>query len=199
MPKKREQNIRKINPRILILCQGETEPIYFKSIKNDKKLIATVVIKSIKGISKQIVEEAIKIAQKEEKQKNPFSAIWTVCDHDNHKYHKEAFELAKKNNVEIAFSSICFEIWFLLHFEYTCKAFDSGKSLCNYLEKYIKDYDKTNQSYYEKRLKNNTTNAIQNAEKLRLEQKNNNPDEQIFDLNPYTNVDKLVNYLIGQG
>ena len=47
--------------------------------------------------------------------------VWVVFDHDNHPDHSKAFSLAKQiiknKHVNIAFSSIAFEHWILLHYE----------------------------------------------------------------------------------
>ena len=52
-----------------------------------------------------------------------YESTWAVFDKDYHPEHKEAFKLAKQeideNKVNIAFSSISFEQWILLHFEKT--------------------------------------------------------------------------------
>jgi hypothetical protein len=65
-----------------------------------------------------------------------YNEVWTVFDHDNHPARKEAFEVADKEiegiteKVRIAFSSISFEYYLLLHFERIYKAFE--KSECRY-------------------------------------------------------------------
>ena len=56
-----------------------------------------------------------------------FDEVWAVFDHDNHPARKEAFEKAKKvidgKVVKIAFSSIAFEYYLILHFERIHNAF----------------------------------------------------------------------------
>jgi len=65
---------------------------------------------------------------------NTYNEVWAVFDHDNFPAREKAFEESKKEingkKVRIAFSSICFEYYLLLHFEQLYKAFD--KSECRY-------------------------------------------------------------------
>lgn len=57
--------------------------------------------------------------------------VWTVFDHDNHPARKEAFETAENKingtKVQIAFSSISFEYYLLLHFEQINKRFNTSE------------------------------------------------------------------------
>ena len=65
--------------------------------------------------------------------KDGIDEVWTVFDKDRHPKIKEAFEAAEEKVngkcVNIAFSSICFEYFLLIHFEKIYKVFE--KSECN--------------------------------------------------------------------
>lgn len=67
------------------------------------------------------------IEGQEELQDNTFNEVWAVFDHDNHPARKEAFKKAEVlingKQINIAFSSISFEYYLLLHFERINKAF----------------------------------------------------------------------------
>ena len=55
-----------------------------------------------------------------------YSEAWAVFDKDTYieKNHQKAFRIAEETaNLNIAFSSYCFEEWFLLHFELNPKSF----------------------------------------------------------------------------
>ena len=57
-----------------------------------------------------------------------FSEVWVVFDKDDHPYHQQAFEKVRReraihNNLNLAFSSRCFEMYILQHFEYNTQAF----------------------------------------------------------------------------
>lgn len=72
------------------------------------------------------------LAAKEELRTGTFEEVWAVFDHDHHPNRKEAFEQAEERIngqcVQIAFTSICFEYYLLLHFEKIYKSF--AKSEC---------------------------------------------------------------------
>ena len=61
-----------------------------------------------------------------------YDEVWAVYDKDGHPKHKEAYDLALlkigDKIVNIAFSSISFEYWILLHFEENATAFE--RSMC---------------------------------------------------------------------
>ncbi|MBF4515846.1 RloB domain-containing protein [Flavobacterium sp. ANB] len=61
-----------------------------------------------------------------------YDEVWAVYDKDGHASHQEAVELAQNRinnkNVNIAFNSISFEYWILLHFESNPTVFQ--KSMC---------------------------------------------------------------------
>jgi hypothetical protein len=67
-----------------------------------------------------------------------YSEVWAVFDKDGHPNHEEAFNLASTDiagkKVNIAFTSIAFEYWILLHFESNDTAF--VKSMCRQGKEY---------------------------------------------------------------
>ena len=69
--------------------------------------------------------------QNEELKTGTFNEVWTVFDHDNHPARKEANDQAKVivegKKVRIAFSSIAFEYYLLLHFERVYKSFKKSE------------------------------------------------------------------------
>ena len=63
-----------------------------------------------------------------------FSEVWVVFDKDDHPHHPQAFEKVRREraihrNFNLAFSSRCFEMYLLQHFEYNTQAFE--KSECD--------------------------------------------------------------------
>lgn len=80
---------------------------------------------------------------------------------------KKRIQLALKNETDlIRFipSSPCFEIWYLLHFEYTSAYIRSFEELEPRLKKYIPDYEKS--KAYLKKLNGLRTKAVENCRKL---------------------------------
>jgi len=189
--------LRIFKSKVLILCEGLTEKNYFNALKEDlglPKTIAVNVFQSNKVDCKGVVEEAIKKAKKE-----GFEEIFVVFDHDNQAKRDEAFKLAKTKNITVIFSSICFEGWYLLHYKNSTKAFTSEAELEKELKKCagMENYEKNNFKHYSI-LKDKIANAKSNAEKIRLSVIENNDGIEIFNLNPFTNVDELVIYLENQ-
>lgn len=152
-----------------------------------------------------------------------FDEVWAVFDKDGHPKPKEAYELATTviagKTVNIAFSSISFEHWVLLHFEKNntvflkseCKertgenkkSIGCGTGVSNdcYGTKcvigHIKtclylDYEKAMNIYA--KIKTKTELALENAAWLRYQQINNSLP--IWEQNPYTNIDILVKRLL---
>lgn len=189
--------LRELKSKVLILCEGLTEKNCFNALKEDlglPKTISVNVFQSHKVDCKGVVEEAIKKAKRE-----GVETIYVVFDHDNQAKRDEAFKLAANKNIEVIFSSICFEIWYLFHFKNSTKAFASEAELEKELKKCIgmQNYEKNDFKHYSI-LKDKSTFAKLNAGKSRLSVIDNNYGVEIFNLNPFTNVDELVNYLENQ-
>lgn len=188
---------RELKSKILILCEGKTEENYFTAMKEDFRLPKTIgvsVLQSNKVDCKGVVEEAIKKAKREGIEK-----IFVVFDHDNQPKRDEAFKLAIDKNITVIFSSICFEFWYLLHFKNSTKAFASEAELEKELKKYagMENYEKNNFKHYFI-LKDKLIVAKSNAENVRLSVVANNYGVEVFNLNPFTNVDELVLFLESQ-
>lgn len=153
---------------------------------------------------------------------NTYDEVWAIFDKDGHPKHEEAFELANVivggKKVNIAFNSIAFEYWILLHFESNSTAFI--KSMCREAKKPLKcgsnkhhydchgtncvcgrivtqnflDYEEGKKSFNFKKFHPNVNSAIERAILLRKSYiGNTNP---IYKLNPYTDTDRLVYKLL---
>lgn len=188
---------RAFKSKVLILCEGLTEKNYFNAMKEDfclPKTIGVDVFQSAKVDCKGVVEEAIKKAKREGVEK-----IFVVFDHDNQSKRDEAFKLASSKKIKVIFSSICFEAWYLFHFKNSTKAFSSEAELEKELKKCtgMEKYEKNDFKHYSV-LKDKLAIAKSNAENIRLSVVENNYGIEIFNLNPYTNVDELVLFLENQ-
>ena len=191
---------RPIRQRILILCEGEkTEPTYFNSIKSDKMRsnrlsgVRIIIHHTKKNTARELVDEAISLKREAERDKNPYDAIWVAVDKDGYTKHPESFDRARARHINIAFSSVCFEYWILLHFEYTTAAFANCDAVINRLRNHIADYEK-NENYYDI-LRPNTETAITRSDQVKVHWETVG-NGQIWTLNPYTNVGDLVRVLI---
>ncbi|MFI3262094.1 MAG: RloB family protein [Rikenellaceae bacterium] len=140
------------------------------------------------------------------------SEVWAVFDKDGHPSLQEAFEKAEQWGVNIAFSSLSFEQWVLLHYEKSCASFhivacknktksiDCNKiipcinpddeCLCGYIRRnYYHNYSKSDTNIY-RHLRPYLEKAIENSAWLR--NLNNNITSKVYDSNPYCDMDKFV-------
>lgn len=201
MGKGRKRKPRTYKKRVLILCEGETESIYFRGLKASEtfrmKGAIDVQIKSPGKDALNLVKEANKAQTNARKEQNPFDQVWVVFDKDQYNKHQQAFELAFRKNIGIAFSSISFEVWFLLHFERTRRAFLSSREVIDHLKaSHLPDFKKTGQDHF-KRTRDATQKGIANAQWLREQKALDRERENgaIYNLNPYITVDELVSAL----
>ena len=85
---------------------------------------------------------------KEEKEK--YSGKWMIFDYDGHDDFWDAIKFARKNGFQVAFSSMCIEYWFVLHFEnhdgnpIPIKEGSHSKAQIEMINKYIGQYNKKN-------------------------------------------------------
>jgi hypothetical protein len=201
MARKKSKIQRKLNPRVLIFCEGETEKLYLIGLKNSLPRTIRSSLKIIidcpsRSHPKELLEEA-----KNKIISNDFegieSYVWLVCDRDDHKHLKYTFEESKKRNFDIAFSNICIEIWFLLHFQENPALFSNCSEAKSYLRKFIDGYHETFPRIYEK-LKDLESTAIKNSEKLYAMKQGdlkNGIYNYEWELNPYTTMHKLIKFL----
>ncbi len=202
MKKTRRSSFRKPKELIILICEGaKTEINYFQGLfdhnfQNREKYPLKIYQPndySPLGIVNQCVEEIQ--AAKRNKEAIGDISIWAVFDKDLHKNLPEAFQKAYSNNVKVIFSSICFEYWILLHYIKTTRPFINCDELVNFIkQRYDPSYLKRDDHFIN--LMDKIENAIQNNEWLVAQIKRANPSTQIYDLNPYTNVYEIVNYLL---
>ncbi|MBN1765217.1 MAG: RloB domain-containing protein [Sedimentisphaerales bacterium] len=195
------RKIRKRPPNDIVLIVFEskrTEYIYFNSLINDKWKIASITLDCEAGKSpKRVVEKAIslkneRIDKAEISPKIVFDEVWCVIDHEGVNTVKElpiAIEIADKNDIKIALSNPCFELWYLLHFKKKAKNPTCCKEIIYELEKHISEYKK-NKNYIDILFPKLDT-AIKNASVLC------SPEPDIKATRQYTTVYKLVEKLKG--
>ena len=197
-----KSNQRQLFGRVLILCEGDTEKLYFQEIKSslprDKKRGLTIDVDKSKGRDPlSLVTEAIRRKASAKGEGNPYKEIWVVFDHDNFPNRELAIKKAKTANLQIAFSSINIEVWFIFHFEYKLKVFLNGDEVKKYFaEKYLKGYQPGRTKVYEQ-IQSKTNTAIANAERLK-EAKKEEIESGVLEtnLNPYLTIDALVKFLL---
>lgn len=190
-------NTREEIPAILIVCEGaKTEPNYFGEFR-----IPTMKVEVV-GTGRNtvsLVNETIKL-----KSKSKYHQVWCVFDKDSFsvKQFNDAVQLAKSENISVAYSNESFELWYILHFMYLesqinreayiiklTKIFEE-KSSKKEPPLFPKEYKKNDPNMYTL-LKQYQKTALKNAEKLAKQytsEFNPSPATQF----PVTYVYKLV-------
>ena len=186
---------RETIPTFLIVCEGEkTEPNYFRSFPISTRPEITIVGAGCETIA--VVNKAIELMTERAKTR-AFDRVWCVFDRDPSRVNNtaqrfnEALRLAKKEDIEVAYSNECFELWYLLHFHF----YDTAVPRSDYYKKLTTllkyDYAKNSDDMYAK-LEDKQPQAIKHARKLLASY---DPNHQPESDNPATTVHLLVEEL----
>lgn len=133
---------RPLKMHFYVFCEGKnTEPDYLRDYKEEHKAITTLKVFKEQGKPEAIVREACehkgRLSKEERALPNEF---WVVFDRDNHDRIDEAFKLARQNDIHVAFSNPCFELWALLHFQEQAGHIE-GKKVQSLLQQHMPSYD----------------------------------------------------------
>lgn len=138
-----------------------------------------------------VVNRAIKLREKKD-----YDRVWCVFDRDPSRANdtkqrfNEALRLAKERDIKVAYSNECFEIWYLLHFNF----YDTPIPRADYRKMLTKlldcDYEKNNDDMYNK-LEDKQPQAIKHSKKILASYQPHNPESD----NPATTVHLLVEEL----
>ncbi|MDO9041607.1 MAG: RloB family protein [Desulfocapsaceae bacterium] len=198
---RRDAEKREAYDLVLIVCEGgKTEPKYLQELRDAFKLsTANIRIAGDEcGSSpRSVVDYALTTYRKEKK----YNRVFCVFDKDRHPSYNEALErirtarMGKGDTIEAITSVPCFEVWILLHFGYTTKAFGStgsSGSICasviKALKKHISAYDKGAGGLFSS-LKERLPDAMIHASQLEKHTEESGSD------NPSTKMHQLVGYL----
>lgn len=192
----RREAVRDPRPLILIVCEGEcTEPYYLDGLRRDLGLLnVRVAGKECGSDPASVVQYAL-----DRHSKDKFEHIFCVVDRDEHASFdaaiakvRSAFEAGIP--IEIIPSYPSFEFWYILHFEFSRAPIvrtgttSSGANAVRLLKKRIDGYEKARVDMWA-HLKSDLPKAIKNSRQARIEA------AQDSELNPSTDVDKLVSFL----
>lgn len=193
--KVRDKSIRKTKPVILIIAEGtnETETQYFYTFQHQNagyiiKVLCTGHKTDPEGMLRKIETYWLE---------NGFDSVhgdmaFILVDLDcNEEKAKLIRCLAKKSKIaQFIVSNPCFEVWFLLHFVYSTKAFASGKAVIDELKKYIPGYEKNKD--ISGIIMPGLADAIGNVQRLRQYHQDNGCLWPSKDCNPYSDVYKVI-------
>jgi len=212
--KERPIRFRNYKYLFLIVCEDQrTEPEYFEKYvsqipKETIYLEAIGIGRDPKGVVDKAIEERDALALRA---KREVDVVWVVFDKDDADENatkierfESAFNTAKEQKIEIAYSNEVFELWLLLHFMNVDKEtplprnniyqllqeqFQRIPKYKNYIYDHSNPDSKTIEIIFES---GNQDSAIKRAELLFEHHKNHNPIEA----NPSTKVYVLVKELL---
>ncbi len=177
----------------MIFCEGtknKSESAYFNALIKDLKFPGEKIELRVVDTKFNTGKELVKAAKEEREFKEDI--LWVVYDKDGYTQHAQTFDEAYRSNINIAFSSISFEFWILLHFEYTTRPYEKSEDI-------IDDLKNKHEFYYSKadtRIFSLTKNKIQiakeRAKRVQRYQEESKRKPKIFNFNPYTNIDQLI-------
>jgi hypothetical protein len=201
---RRRSGNRPPRPAVLIACEGkETEPNYFKSLRNSLKLgTVQVEVAGVGAAPITVVDQAL--VKRDERQRAAeetmlaggigmpgFDEVWCVFDREgptgNPSYY-QAVNKARDNGLELAVSNPAFEFWFLLHFEETCRPFCGADEVIRMLKNHVPSYTKSMDVY--PLISPRTEEAIARARRVSEEHARSGGSD-----NPSTTVHRLVEKL----
>ena len=191
-------NIRKLTSRILILCEGTTERLYFSDMIGtlSRQSFRDIELKKAKETEpKKILKEALQKKEKAEKEKQPYKEIWLVFDDDNRPNLKAIFDEARKENLNIAYSSISFEFWYFMHFNKKAPVFNNAAAAKHVLCKYIPEYCESMTGVFDLINPLYKKHALSNANWLQ-KQKDYKDMYTAYLLKPFTNVNELTEKIL---
>lgn len=187
------QQTRELRDRILIVCEGKkTEPNYFLSFPVNREVVE-VDVTGEGANTLSLVQEAIKLR---DAAAHPYNQVWCVFDKDEFPLDNfnKAFQLAKNQAIHIAYSNQCFELWYLLHFQYNDTAIQRNTYLVKLSKVLDKDYKKNDSTMYEL-LKDRQPDAIRNSKKLMNSYHKFNPGRNDPSTTVYRLVEKLNEFI----
>ena len=127
MSLRREIATRKPKRTFRVYCEGErTEPDYLEALKQEPDVhdAASVDIQIAEdpqgAVPFTLVSAAVDFKSRSSEEAGEIDEIWCLFDvecPDNHPNLKEAVDLANRDNIGLAISNPCFELWLALHFE----------------------------------------------------------------------------------
>lgn len=120
---KRSPSRAAVRPQILLYVEGQrTEEEYLVYWSRLYRTTIRVTIAPERGVPATLVDLAIKTKSQAEREArrgrgSAWDDIWCVFDEDAHPGLHDAIVRATANNIRLAVSSPCIELWFILHFE----------------------------------------------------------------------------------
>lgn len=190
MPRSRSGTKKQPGRGMYIVCEGATEHSEYAYIdgflkKNNLKIPSLKLVPSNKNNPLGLVNDILN------KKKIAEDILWAVFDNDHHSDLDKAIQIAKANGVNVALSTISFELWIYLHFGFTTRPFrNSDDVISEIASRYNYTYSKNNMKIFEK-MTHKLHDAKNHAVNLRNYGRQNCTGLK-HHWNPWTNFDQLL-------
>src|SRR5580698_2567227 len=126
-PLRRRTGTRQPKKTLIVFCEGEkTEPQYLEALKRQPEIrdAAAVDLRIETGhggaVPLTLVKLAIDARIRAMEEKSEIDEFWCVFDVEwptNHPGLNHAIHLARENEIRLAITNPCFELWLILHFK----------------------------------------------------------------------------------
>lgn len=109
----RKRPAKILRNKVLVLCGGESERLYFSHYKAKLRTLKNVTVEVLAHKK----SDPLSLVQEAAKRKADYHEVWAVFDKDNFRNFDTAIACSGVKGVECAFSNRSIEYWFLLHFK----------------------------------------------------------------------------------
>lgn len=168
--------MRNAGQHILIIPEGWCEYNYAQALKHslprDKQRSISVEMPKPNNENSafQLLNKAEIMIKKAKRNNNPYDAVWIFLDNDNQPNLTAFFHRLASTTVQIAYSSICIEHWFIIHLENNRQAYQNAHQALQRIETlwqqhFNQSYHKTKDNHFEK-LKGNLSTAMERADTI---------------------------------
>ena len=207
LSRSRQENTLNTNlGHMILFCEGLTEKIYFeyftKIIKKNKFNDVKIEIESADGNTSRVLKFADEyLSSEDNNRKYGNHKKYLVFDCDAPPNIQKIIDkiCLSENGYEMLVSNCIFETWLLMHFENVTEKISKKTTYTHLSEHLSKDYAKATEGVIREIIqKGSVEEAIRNAESLaeKYSKEGKNIYSSIGQMNPYTNINILVEQLL---
>jgi len=195
-PKRRNSASRERKKIYIFATEGKnrTETLYFRNI--NKQNVRVVFTKGKATDPVGMMNVLIDTCEENDISDDMGDKAYCVFDLDNKTSKNSQIKTAEKKakeskyNIKVITTGPCIELWFLLHFKYTTKSYNSNDDLIKDLKEYINDYEKSSDNIFEI-LEDKLDFAIKNAKKLERHNLEDGKKPHTVEFSPSSEVYKI--------
>lgn len=109
---------RPLSRIIRVLTEGKvTEPGYLRILERNAINVKIEIDLKDTGVPLTLVQRAREYQRMNKKKDSDFDEIWCIFDVDQHPNIEQAIREARDNDINIAITNPCFELWLVLHYQ----------------------------------------------------------------------------------